>query len=42
MLFGNDFFKIFRFVIAIIKLIVEVFGDDDDTNELNNGKQTSL
>lgn len=42
MTFSNDFLKIFRFVIGIIRLIIETFGDDDDANELNNGKQTSL
>lgn len=41
-MFGSDFFKVFRFVIAIIRLIVEIFGTDEDKEELNNGKSTAL
>lgn len=38
MKFGQDFFKIMKFVVAILKLIAEIFGDEEDqTNATNNG-----
>ncbi len=30
MLFGSDMFKVMRFVFLLLKLLAEVFGDDDD------------
>jgi len=41
-MFGKDFFRIFRFALELIKLIIKIFGDDDDRNELDNGNTTSL
>ena len=29
-MFGSDFFKIIKFVIAILRLIAEIFGNDED------------
>ena len=29
MLFGNDFFKWVQFVMAVLKLLADIFGDDD-------------
>lgn len=29
MKFGSDFFKIFNFIIAIVRLFAEIFGDDE-------------
>lgn len=31
---GKDFFKWFQFVIALVKLLTQIFGDDDDKAEL--------
>ena len=41
-MFGRDFFRIFRFAIELIKLTIKIFGDDDDRDELDNGNTTSL
>lgn len=41
-MFGKDFFRIFRFALELIKLMIKIFGDDDDRNELDNGNGTSL
>lgn len=30
MTFGEDFFKIIQFVMAVMRLIARIFGDDDD------------
>ena len=35
-MFGSDFFKIFHFVLEILRLIAEVFGDDDDKKGFDN------
>jgi len=35
-MFGSDFFKIFHFVMEILRLIAEVFGDDDDKKGFDN------
>lgn len=35
MIFGSDMFKIMRFIIALLKLLAEIFGDDDDKNSAN-------
>lgn len=35
MIFGTDMFKIIRFIIAIMKLLAEIFGDDDDKTSAN-------
>lgn len=43
MIFGSDFFKIFRFVVAIMRLISEIFGNGADAEALdealNGGKK---
>lgn len=36
MLLGKDFFKIVRFIIIIIKLLAETFGDKEDNDNANN------
>lgn len=41
MLFGNDFFKIFRLVVGIMRLLSEIFGNGEDAEQLDialNGK----
>ena len=35
-MFGSDFFKIFHFVVEILRLIASVFGDDDDKKGFEN------
>lgn len=30
---GRDFFIIWRIVLAIVKVLIEIFGDEDDINE---------
>ena len=30
MIFGKDFFRVLKFVVAIMRLIAEIFGDDED------------
>lgn len=30
MLFGRDLWEALKFLIALLKLIIEMFGDDDD------------
>jgi len=40
-MFGRDFFKIFGFVIRLIRLIAECFGDDDDKASVNESKARS-
>lgn len=32
-MFGKDFFRIMRFIIALLKLMAEIWGDDDDKKE---------
>ncbi len=39
MKFGSDFFKIFNFVIQVIRLIVEIFGDEQDQQEVETSRQ---
>lgn len=39
MRFGNDFFKWFKFINALMKLLKEIFGDDEDKEDL---KKNSL
>lgn len=34
---GTDIFKWLRLAIIIIKAIAQIFGDDDDKEEANNG-----
>lgn len=29
-MFGSDLFKVMRFVMALLKLLAEIFGDDED------------
>ncbi|MBA7623489.1 hypothetical protein ES703_30885 [subsurface metagenome] len=29
-MFGKDFFRIMRFIIALLKLMAEIWGDDND------------
>jgi len=41
MMFGGDFFKIFSFVIRVIRLIVECFGDDEDRKKVVESKVRS-
>jgi len=41
MAFGGDFFKIFGFVIRVIRLIVECFGDDEDRKKVVEAKVRS-
>jgi len=31
---GSDFFNWFRFITQVIKLFIQVFGDNDENNEL--------
>lgn len=31
---GSDFFKWFKLLVAIIKLLIETFGNDNDKTEL--------
>jgi hypothetical protein len=35
-MFGSDFFKIFHFVIEILRLIASVFGDESDQQGFDN------
>jgi len=42
MKFGRDFFPIFNFVIKLIRLIFECFGDDDDKTMVDESKAKSL
>lgn len=37
MLFGQDFFKIIRFAMAIIELFAKIFGDNQDRENGDNG-----
>jgi len=46
-MFGEDFFKIFEFAIAIVRLFAKIFGDKDDQEKAdsfgtngNNGSET--
>ena len=39
--FGKDFFKILNFVIAIIRLIAKIFGDDETKKEVEDSKARS-
>lgn len=39
MIFGGDFFKIFSFVIQVIRLIIEIFGDDEDRQKVLESKE---
>ena len=32
---GNDFFLIMKIMMAVIKALIAVFGDDDDKREAN-------
>lgn len=41
MKFGSDFFPILNFVIKLIRLIFEVFGDDDDKVEVKQSVERS-
>jgi len=41
MKFGRDFFPILNFVIKLIRLIFEVFGDDDDKTVVEESKAKS-
>lgn len=34
-MFGSDFFRIMRFIIALLKLMAEIWGDDKDKEEAN-------
>jgi len=38
---GGDFFLILNFVVKLIRLFFEVFGDDDDKNKATESKQRS-
>lgn len=33
---GKDFFKWFTFIVAVIKLLIASFGDNDEKDELAN------
>ncbi len=33
---GGDFFKILRIIWAVTKALIELFGDDDDKQEMKN------
>jgi len=39
MKFGKDLWEALRFLIALLKLIIEMFGDDDDKQ---NAKQNNV
>lgn len=41
MQFGKDFFRIFNFAIAIIRLFVGIFGDDEAKKEVADSKARS-
>lgn len=32
-MFGSDFFRIMRFIIALLKLMADIFGNDEDKQE---------
>jgi len=36
MLFGSDFFKVFRLVIGIMRLLSEIFGNGKDAEALDS------
>jgi len=36
MLLGKDFFKIVRFILVLLKLLAETFGDNDDKKDAEN------
>lgn len=36
MTFGEDFFKIIQFVMAVLRLIARIFGDDEDKKHDDN------
>ncbi len=33
---GSDFFLIAKFIIAIVKAMIQIFGDDEDKQQMNN------
>lgn len=35
-MFGGDFFKVFHFVMELLRLIAQVFGDEDDKKGFDN------
>lgn len=35
-MFGTDLFKVMRFVMAILKLLAEIFGDEEDMKKAND------
>ena len=42
-MFGSDFFKVMKFVVALLRLLAEIFGNDQDkidaeANGFGNGK----
>lgn len=39
--FGSDFFSILNFVIKIIRLVFECFGDDESQEQVKKSKERS-
>lgn len=37
---GKDFFKWFKLIVALVRLIAEIFGDDDDKEQVNDATHT--
>lgn len=35
-MFGKDFYKWFQFVIELIRLLSKIFGNGEDSNEVDN------
>lgn len=38
MKFGSDFFKIFNFAIQLLRLLIGIFGDDEDKTAVTESK----
>lgn len=39
-IFGNDYFKTMRFVMAVMKLVAEIFGDKEDAQNAAEDAKT--
>ena len=35
---GSDFFKILDFIMAVLRMFAEIFGDDDEQSESKDAK----
>jgi len=39
MRFGRDFFRVFNFAIQLIRLVIKVFGDDEDRQQVDESAE---